>query len=619
MASALYNLSLYCEERHAYEEAIGYVRRQLQLDPLQEESHRRLMHLLFLNGQRSAALAQYDICRRLLLDELRVGPERRTTELYEKIRDGEIQLPAAPALSRGSIAVGHPLDWPGSTGAVPPPAAPIVARDSEMSELDCFLQRAVSGQGQLVFVTGETGAGKTALVQAFLQRAMQTQRDLMVAEGQCNAYTGAGDPYLPFGEIIRMLTGDIEAKRAAGNVTPDHARRLWTAFPIVLQAMVDMAPDCIDLLLPGEALLARARAFAGDEEPWLPRLQELAQRRPAPSPDQRHADFFGEYTGLMQALARQFPLVLVLDDLQWADMGSIGLLFHLARRLAGSRILIIGAFRREDLALGRAGDRHPLESIINELQRDLGDIVIDLDKVDGRQFINELLDREPNRLSTDFRDTLYRHTAGQPLFTVELLHGLQERGDLIKDKDGYWIEHGDLSWDRLPARAEAVIAERLGRLPARWRTILTAASVEGEEFTAEVIARVLQEDESEIRRGLSTMLTSQNMVHAVSLERIGGQRLRATALDTILCNATYTTGSTRSSGPACTKPSATHSKASLAARRQRALPSSLPGTLSRLPCRRARRALSSTSRRARCSPVSASRSERPLQPCPRSA
>jgi predicted ATPase len=68
---------------------------------------------------------------------------------------------------------------------------------------------------------------------------------------------------------------------------------------------------------------------------------------------------------------------LVLDDLQWADAGSINLLFHLGRQVAGRRILIIGAYRPEEVALGRGGGRHPLEAVVNELRRDFGDIVVD--------------------------------------------------------------------------------------------------------------------------------------------------------------------------------------------------------------------------------------------------
>ncbi|NIP18270.1 MAG: AAA family ATPase, partial [Xanthomonadales bacterium] len=80
--------------------------------------------------------------------------------------------------------------------------------------------------GRVVFVTGEAGSGKTALVQEFTRRAQEAHADLVVASGNCNAYTGIGDPYLPFREILELLTGDVEARWAAGAMTREHARRL---------------------------------------------------------------------------------------------------------------------------------------------------------------------------------------------------------------------------------------------------------------------------------------------------------------------------------------------------------------------------------------------------------
>lgn len=86
-----------------------------------------------------------------------------------------------------------------------------VAREKELGQLDSFLDRAFAGQGQVCFVTGEAGAGKTALVTEFARRAQDDHPDLIVAVGQGDAQTGAGDPYLPFREVMELLTGDVEA------------------------------------------------------------------------------------------------------------------------------------------------------------------------------------------------------------------------------------------------------------------------------------------------------------------------------------------------------------------------------------------------------------------------
>ena len=84
------------------------------------------------------------------------------------------------------------------------------------------------------------------------------------------------------------------------------------------------------------------------------------------------------------------------------------------------------------------------------------------------------------------------------MFTVELLRGLQSSGDLIKDGSGRWIARPDLNWNTLPPRVEAVIDERIKQLPEVCRSILAAASVEGEVFTAEAVARVMEIDEDQV-------------------------------------------------------------------------------------------------------------------------
>ena len=222
----------------------------------------------------------------------------------------------------------------------------------------------------------------------------------------------------------------------------------------------------------------------------------------------------------MLALARRQPLLLLLDDLQWADAASVGLLFHLGRRLAGSRILVVGAYRAEDIAQGRDGRSHPLLPVIHELQRNVGDSPLDLNQGEGRAFIAALLESQPNCLGAGFSDTLFRHTEGHPLFTVELLRGLQERGDLVRDDKGRWVENATLDWETLPARVEAVIAERISRLPAHLRSLLDAASVEGEEFTAEVMARVQGVDERDVIQHLSgTLSHDYHLVHSSRLQR----------------------------------------------------------------------------------------------------
>jgi len=388
-----------------------------------------------------------------------------------------------------------------------------VARERELAWLEDRLDAALAGQGGVVFVTGGPGRGKTALLDAFARQAMEAHANLLVTSGTCNAYSGVGDPYLPFREVLGMLSGEVEAHWAAGTISRDHARRLWAALPLAVQALLDHGPHVVPALLAGPALLSRARAAAPSGALWLQRLMERVERQPALSNDLEQSHLFQQVTNLLRALAEAHPLLLILDDLQWVDTASASLFFHLGRRLRGSRVLIAGTYRPEEVALGRAGERHPLETVLAEFKRAFGDVRLDLAEVkepEGRDFVDALLDTEPNRLEDDFRQALFEHTGGHPLFTVELLRAMQDRGDLLLDSGGWWVEGSALDWDTLPARVEGVIEARIGRLDDELREILSVASVEGEEFTAQVVARVQDIPDRRLHRILSRDLQNRH-------------------------------------------------------------------------------------------------------------
>jgi len=370
MLNALRQLAEYFEGRGAYKQAEQVAWRQVELEPWLEEAHQQLMRTLALSGQRSAALAQYESCRRILDKELGVAPSAATVALYERIRGGTwpaqpARLAAVPAFLRldaSPVQSEQPL---------------FVAFESELARLDHFIDKALAGRGQVAFVTGEPGRGKTLLVQEFAARALAAHPDLIAVSGNCNAQTGVGDPYLPFLEILHMLTGDVEAQWAAGAITSACAQRLWALLPEVVPALVDEGPELLDRFVSGAALLARAQIGAPAQ---AARLDELLKRRTSYSDGAavQQTDLFEQVTKVLQALARRHPLLLVVEDLQWADAGSINLLFHIGRRLAGQRILLVGTYRPSDAALGRDGQRHPLEPVVNELQRDYGDLCLDL-------------------------------------------------------------------------------------------------------------------------------------------------------------------------------------------------------------------------------------------------
>ncbi|MBI4317997.1 MAG: DUF2791 family P-loop domain-containing protein [Chloroflexi bacterium] len=528
MLFVLNSLAAVHEQWGGYETAQSYVRRQIQLEPWHEEGHQQLMRLLALSGQRSAALAQYETCRRLLADELGVEPGKETRAQYESIRDGRL-----PDGRRRPPETDAPTGQAPANSDIGRAERPIiVGRKREMAELDRHLARALAGRGRVVFVTGDAGSGKSTLVSEFAERAARTHEHLVVVGGCCNPQLDAGAPFAPFWDIVQLLAGDLEpTQRQPGTGYIDH-RRLRALLPCSLQTLVERGSGLIDNLVPANVLASGAHALAPNQTPsgaaWRARLIDLARRNGPASASAAigQAEVFEQMTAVLCAIAERHPLMLILDDLQWADETSISLLFYLGRRAAGSRILIVGAYRPEDVALGREGLRHPLEAAANALRRTFGDIDVDLELAEGPQFVEDLLDAEPNILSADFREKLYRYAGGHALFTVELLRGFKARGDIVQDEAARWVEGESLDWERLPARVEAVIAERINRLPPVLQATLKIASVEGAEFTAEVVARVQGVDEQDVYRRLSGPLARlHRLVVAQALERVGGQRL----------------------------------------------------------------------------------------------
>lgn len=124
---------------------------------------------------------------------------------------------------------------------------------------------------------------------------------------------------------------------AAGAVTREHATRLWDFLPLSMQALVDAGPDLVDTFVPGEALITRAAAFSSGRSNRLTQLDKLVERKaavPAAS-NLLQNDLFEQFTRVLQTLSRQQPLLLVLDDLQWADANGRAALETWQKELVG--------------------------------------------------------------------------------------------------------------------------------------------------------------------------------------------------------------------------------------------------------------------------------------------
>jgi DNA-binding SARP family transcriptional activator len=520
--SGLSRLAKIFEQSGDYERALHHARRYVEIDPWDERARRQLMRLLVFTGQRNAALAEYESWVHALEDELGVEPEPDTLKLCQYIRESLLANSSAdhqlPAFMQEAGKLISPQQF--------------VAREKELSRLHAFLARTLGGRGGMAFISGGPGQGKTALLGEFTRQVLDTHRNLLVAAGYCSAISGVGNPYMPFRQALSMLTGDVEGRWAASLISRNHARRLWSAMPVVIPALLGTGPSLIGTLLSGEVLLRRMKGALIDQPEWQDHLQELIERKKMGGGDLDQRFLFDQYGEVLSTVANQLPFVLLLDDIQWMDMASIDLLFHLARRLASASnpLLIICAYRPEEITSGHAGDRHPLERILQEIECIFGEVWVDLDNVgefENRHFVNAFLDTERNRFSVDFREKLFRRTGGHPLFTIELLRVMHERGEVVPDMhaDGAWIEGPSLNWNLLPTRVEAVIESRILRLNPELKEILSIASIEGDQFTVQVVTAVQNDTEISILRGLRKLEKLYRLVKEIGEFQSGDVRV----------------------------------------------------------------------------------------------
>ncbi|MEJ5199547.1 MAG: BTAD domain-containing putative transcriptional regulator, partial [Anaerolineae bacterium] len=185
VAQALRALIAHHTERGEYAQALRFADRLLALDPWREEAHRELMRLLALSGRRSDALAQYEVCRRILARELDVEPDAETSALFHRIRDGAL-APRSPS----------PVV----------PTLPFLGRAAEHAACVRWWEAARAGAGRLLLVEGEAGVGKTRLVEEVL-RYLQS-RGAVVLRGRCYEF-GGGLPYQPIAEALRAAPTEM--------------------------------------------------------------------------------------------------------------------------------------------------------------------------------------------------------------------------------------------------------------------------------------------------------------------------------------------------------------------------------------------------------------------------
>lgn len=464
------------------EAAIATVNRWLVLAPLHEEAHQRLMRLHFAAGDRYAALHAYDMCRARLATDMQTEPTPETVTLASRMR--------AVAPPRPKEA--HALHMP--PGALSPALLldrPFLGRTTELRLLIKAYHMAQRGQTQAVLLQGEAGIGKTRLATEFLAWAEREGADVL----QGRAFeTGGRLPYQP---VIEALRPRIERENAPDDLLSD----TWLAE--LARLLPELGDRYSDLPTPqGDKSVARNRLF------------EAVAR-------------------LLQALAKRAPLVVFIDDVQWADTASLDVLHYLARSWSESAtpaLLLLA------LPLGTRGVRPALDEWRASIERTVPLTRLQLDRLTSEDILCLLQilggaggkDRGRAADLERFGQWLFAETEGQPFYLMETLKVLLERGALASrpSEEGGWrldvttaMEHETVRRGFFPPSVREVIVARLDRLPPHAFALLLAGAVLGQETTFERLCQVADLKEEEGLPALDEVLHSGLLYES---EREGG-------------------------------------------------------------------------------------------------
>lgn len=362
--------------------------------------------------------------------------------------------------------------------ATTPLPAGFVGRDEELVRLERSLALACEGKRQIVFVAGEAGAGKSTVVETFLAR--HTGTPMLVARGQCVEHRGTGEPYMPLLDALGRLCRGTHAARMA-----ELLRREAPSWLLQLPW----------LLSDEEASTLAARSCSGDRM-----LRELGM--------------------LVERMAEEMPVVLVLEDLHWSDSATIEAVELLARHAHPARLVIIGTFRLSDVK----ASRHPVLTAAQELRARGQCELIELPLLALREIEDYLSARWPGAdFIRDLAPVLRDRTSGNPLFLGNLAGSWTARG-LIREEGGEWLLDASIATleTDVPDSLQQLIEQRVAELTVEDQRLLEAAAVIGRTFPIAFLADALGADHDEVEHRCEALARAGRFISPSGTEQWRG-------------------------------------------------------------------------------------------------
>ena len=373
-----------------------------------------------------------------------------------------------------------------SGGPAPLKSLPgFVGRQEDLATLHGALECVRRGERQMVFVTGEAGIGKTALIDAFLEQVVG-EEDVRVGRGQCIGFLGAVEAYLPLIEALGGL-----ARRTEGRALIPLLRRQAPSWLVQMPAFIEEAE------------------------------RDLLSRRGRGATPERMAR---ELSEALEALSAESPLILWLEDLHWGDPSTVDLLAMLARRREPARLLVLGTYRPADVI----ASAHPLRALVRELEAHAQCRGLPLGYLTSPEVTRYLAvrfappDSQAARLE-EWGRFIHRHTDGNPLFMVAMVDDLLRRGVIGEPASETSWPASDGMAGGLPDSLRQLVDHQLEGLSEEERRRLEAASVAGMEFSARLVAAAMGTDVLEVE-GCCEALARRHLFLSTAKDHAGPER-----------------------------------------------------------------------------------------------
>jgi len=495
--------------------AVEYYQALLEHNSADEQTHRQLMLTYARMGRRSEALNQYLLLRKALREELRANPLPETNELFRHIQMGQVVVDLTETI-RGSGPVtssvqdarppsdarGHESEESSTmktelvtTALTSPPKeaeqdapsqldpdrilkAELVGREEEVARMQRAFSQARNGQRRAIFICGEPGIGKTRLSREFTRWGEETQQ-ATVLWGYCYEMSGL----LPYQPIADAISAHVRT------CSPEELRRLLG------NTAVDLAKIAPEVRL---------------------KLPDLPQPEPL-GPEIERRNLYSAVAHYFSALAAERPLMLILDDLQWADAATMQLLNFLTLQSTGS-----SPFNGRDLSnksnavplylmlyrTGEVDEAHPLRGLLAALVRGNIGEELRLQRLSEEQVQKLLVNMAGHYVQPVFANEIYRQTEGNPFYIGEVIRSLILEGKL-KWTGEYWQATVKPDALDIPESVRLVIERRLVHLLPECRTTLALAAVLGRQFSSALLCQASNFSEEVVAEHIDIAIQTQ--------------------------------------------------------------------------------------------------------------